>query len=175
MHHLLQLGARDGLFLLVGFFLDETGLLRHVRGVHQQHALSRQAVAAGAAGFLIIAFDVFREVAMDHEPDVRLVDAHAERDGGANHLHVVVDKRLLIARAFFGVHARVIRRGFYAVFQKPFGQLLSALATATIYDAAFALVFFDDRQYLLDRLLPLDYAVIEVGPVEAGDEARRVF
>src|SRR2546429_5994777 len=50
----------------------------------QQQAFARQPVAARAAGFLVIALDVLRQVVVDHEADVRLVDPHPERDRGAN-------------------------------------------------------------------------------------------
>ena len=40
---------------------------------------------------------------MRHEAHVRLVDAHAERDGGDDHDAVLVDEAVLVA----GAHVRV--------------------------------------------------------------------
>src|SRR5674476_1505125 len=42
----------------------------------------RLAVAARAAGLLIIGLDALGQIEMRDEAHVRLVDAHAERDGG---------------------------------------------------------------------------------------------
>ena len=92
MDHLLQLFAGDLLLLRVGLFVDEMRLLHHVAGAEKQHAFARQSVAAGAAGFLVVAFDVLRQVVMDDEADVRFVDAHAEGDGRADHAHFVAQE-----------------------------------------------------------------------------------
>jgi hypothetical protein len=45
----------------------------------------RVAVAAGAAGLLIISLDRFRQPGMGDEAHVRLVDAHAEGDRRHHH------------------------------------------------------------------------------------------
>ena len=68
-------------------------------GAPEQMCLRRIAVAACAAGFLLIALDRFRERGMGDEPDVGLVDAHPERDR-RNHHHVFgCDERRLVALA----------------------------------------------------------------------------
>ena len=126
MHHLLQLFARDLLFLRIRFFVNELRLLHHVAGAEKQNTFARQTVAARAAGFLIIAFDVFRQIVVDDEADVRLVDAHAERDGRADHAHVVAQKKFLMLAAFLRREAGVIRLGAHAVFGQAFAATLSA-------------------------------------------------
>ena len=98
MNHLLQLRAGDFAFLRIRLFVNEPHLLHAVAGAEQQQAFARQTVAAGAAGFLIITFDVFRQIVVDHETHVRFVDAHAEGDGGANHARLVAEKCFLIFR-----------------------------------------------------------------------------
>ena len=80
MDDLAELGAGDLPLVLVGDLVDEMRLLRDVAGAEQQQAIAGQAVAAGAAGFLIVALDVFRQVVVDDPADVGLVDAHAEGD-----------------------------------------------------------------------------------------------
>jgi hypothetical protein len=64
-------------------------LLYHIAGTEKQNTFARQTVAARTAGFLIIAFDVFRQIVVNDKADVRLVDAHAKGNGRANHAHVV--------------------------------------------------------------------------------------
>ncbi len=78
MHHLLQLLARDFLF--------------HVAGAEQQQGLAGQPIASGAAGFLVIALNVFRQVVVDDEAHVGLVDAHAEGNRRAHHPDIVAQK-----------------------------------------------------------------------------------
>ena len=73
-------------------------LLHHVAARIEQHAIGRQPVAAGAAGFLIVALDVFRQVGVDHAAHVRFVDAHAEGDGGADDAGLVAEEGVLVAR-----------------------------------------------------------------------------
>ena len=87
--HLLQLLAGDLLLAWVRLLVDESHLLYGVAGVEEEQAFAGQAVAPGAAGFLIVALDGLRQVVVDDEPDVRFVDAHAEGDGGAHHPHLV--------------------------------------------------------------------------------------
>ena len=48
-------------------------------------------VAAGASGLLIVSFDALGQIEMRDEAHVRLVDAHAERDGGDDHHAVLAD------------------------------------------------------------------------------------
>ena len=79
-----------------GFFVNELRLLDHVAGAEEQDAFAGQSVAARAAGFLVIALDVFRQIVVDDEADVRLVDAHAEGDGRADHPHVVAQEKFLM-------------------------------------------------------------------------------
>ncbi len=74
-------------------------LLDHVAGAEEQHAFAGQAVAAGAAGFLVVALDVFGQIVMDDEADVGLVDAHAEGDGGADDAHFVAQEKFLVLGA----------------------------------------------------------------------------
>ena len=51
------------------------------------NALAFLSVPTGAAGFLIIALYALGDVIVNHEADVRLVNAHTEGDGGHNHIH----------------------------------------------------------------------------------------
>ena len=98
MNHLLKLRPRDSRFGLA-FFVDEMELLGHIACAEQQHAFTRQPVAAGAPGLLIIALQIFRQIVMHHEANVWFVDAHSKRNRRGDHPNVVAQKRFLILRA----------------------------------------------------------------------------
>src|SRR5439155_15768894 len=89
MDNLLQLLARDFAFLWIGFLIDELRVLYGIARAKEQEAFAGQAVAPGAASFLIIAFDVLRQIVMNHESHVGFVDAHPKSDSRANHTHFV--------------------------------------------------------------------------------------
>src|SRR5207244_8514994 len=80
MDHLLQLRPSDRRFLFA-LFIDEVDLLGHIAGAEKQYAFSRQTVAPGPAGLLVITLQIFRQIIMHNETDVRLIDAHSERNG----------------------------------------------------------------------------------------------
>ena len=82
-----------------------------VARVVKQDALCGHAVAPGAAGLLIIAFQVLGHVVMDHEAHVGFVNAHAECVGGDDDAHAVEQERLLVCAARFLGKACVVRRG----------------------------------------------------------------
>ena len=100
-HGLVQLLHGDGAFRLVLHLVDEIADLRDVAPAEKEQAMGRLSVAARAARFLVIALDVPGQVGVDHEPDVRLVDAHAEGDGRHDHRDLVPVEGLLVpSRAF---------------------------------------------------------------------------
>ena len=72
------------------------------------HSLGKP-VASGPPGFLVIALDVLRQVVVDDEADVRLVDPHPEGDRRAHHPDVVAQEHLLVLRALVRFQAGVIR------------------------------------------------------------------
>ena len=57
----------------------------HVAGAVEQDAIAWITVPPGTAALLVIAFQGLGHIVMDHEPDIRLVDAQAEGDGGDDH------------------------------------------------------------------------------------------
>ena len=110
VRHLVELVAGDVARLLVGDFVEELEVFHHVAAGEEQQAFGGQAVAAGAAGFLIVALDVLRQVVVDDEADVRFVDAHAEGDGGADDSRLVAQEGVLVFRALRRRRARRDRR-----------------------------------------------------------------
>jgi hypothetical protein len=77
-------------------------------GVEQVH-LAVQPVAAGAAGLLVVRLERARHRVVHDEPDVRLVDAHAERVGRYDGPHLLVHERVLHL-----VPVRVVEPAWYA-------------------------------------------------------------
>ena len=77
--------------------LEHHAPLQEISGRGDQHALGFEAIASGAAGFLLIVLERLRRAGMQHEADVRSIDAHAERDRGDDDVHVLVEERVLIA------------------------------------------------------------------------------
>ena len=66
-------------------------------------------VPARPPRLLVVALDGLGEGLVDHEPHVGLVDPHPEGDGGADHLHLVLDPRLLGRRPLLRGEAGVVR------------------------------------------------------------------
>ena len=60
--------------------VDLPAAQRDVVDAVERQRVGRQPVAAGAADLLVVALDRLRQVGMDDEAHVRLVDAHAEGD-----------------------------------------------------------------------------------------------
>ena len=69
--------------------LDEVHVQRLVAVLGQQQRTRRRAVAARAAGLLVVGLERRRHARVHHRAHVRLVHAHAERVGGADHADVV--------------------------------------------------------------------------------------
>ena len=59
MDNLAELGASDRLFVRVRNLVEEVRLFRNIAGAEEEQAIAGQAVATRAAGFLIIALNVF--------------------------------------------------------------------------------------------------------------------
>ena len=76
----------------------------------KHHAIAGQPITSGSTNLLIPRLNILRHVAMNHESHVRFVDAHAKRDRRDNHINVIPLKRFLIAGAFVGFKARVVRQ-----------------------------------------------------------------
>ena len=88
--------------------VDHAALVHHVGQAVGHPGVGRQAVAAGAAGFLVVALDVFRQVQVRDETHVGFVDAHAEGDGGHHHQAFFAQKTVLVAAAHVAVQAGVV-------------------------------------------------------------------
>ena len=127
-------------------------------------------VTAGAARFLIVAFNALGNVVVDDKADVRLVDSHSESNGGHDDIDLLHQELVLVVGPGFGVQAGVVRKGLDAVDGKHLGHFLHLFTTEAVDDAAFAGVLADEADDVLLRLHFVPHFVIEIGPVEGGLE-----
>ncbi len=107
--------------------------------------VGREAVAAGAASLLIICLDRLRQVEVRDEPHVRLVDAHAERDGGDDDDGALVAEALEHIAAHVGIEAGVIGERGAPLARQPCGRLIDRLARQAIDDAGVLAVLAVDE------------------------------
>src|SRR5438045_9617197 len=95
MNRVAQLFLRDAL-LAFAFFLDEASLFHDIARAEEQLTFTGQAIAPGPPRFLIITFDVLRQIVMNNKTDIWFVDPHSERNRRRNHARVVEPKTLLL-------------------------------------------------------------------------------
>ena len=81
---------------------------------------------------------------MNHETDIGFVDAHAEGDGGHDHLHVFIHEKILAFGAQFGIQSGMISDGFDAIGDEHIGKFFRRLAVQGIDDAALAFMTEDE-------------------------------
>ena len=113
---------------------------------------------------------------MRDEAHVRLVDAHAEGDGGHDDDAVLALEPRLHLAAHRRVEAGVVGERRHAMAREELGGLLDLGAGRAIDDAGVAgVVRLDEGQQLAARIVLLDQPVADVGPVEAGHEAARLL
>lgn len=135
---------------------------------------ARPAVAAGAAGLLIIPFETFRNVVMDHITHVGLVDPHPERDGRHDYVDLFVQELVLVAGPRRGIHPGMVRSDLDVVGGQQFGQFLDLLAAQAVNDPGLSLVVFDITDNILRGIRLRTDLVEKIRPVERRLEYRSV-
>ena len=91
----------------------------------EEYAPCEGAVASRPPRFLVVRLGRRRERPVNDEPNVRLVDAHAEGAGGHDHIHTIVQE-ILQRRGAPGLgQSRMVRR-------RPWPARTSARATASV-------------------------------------------
>jgi hypothetical protein len=104
--------------------VDHLPLLHDVGEPVGQPRGGRQPVASGAAGLLVVALHGLRQVQVRDEPHVRLVDAHAERNGRHHDQAVLAQEPRLVRRAHPRVQPRVVGQRGDALGEQELGRLL---------------------------------------------------
>ncbi len=161
--------AAERLVALAG--LDQLALLYDVVQAVRHPGRGRQTVAARPAGLLVVPLDRLGQVQVGDEAYVRLVDAHAEGDGRDHHQTVLAQEPGLVRRARGRVQARVVRHRRDAVGVEELGRALHRVAREAVHDAGVARVLLAEEGEELLPWVGLGHdPVLDVGPVEAGDE-----
>ena len=122
------------------------------------------------ARLLIIALQILGHIIVDDEPDVGLVNAHAEGVGRHHDLNAVVEEVVLILPAHLGVQLGVVGRRPDAPALEQAGRLVHLLRSAAIDDPRIVALPEHKVQQLLRLLAGQGAARLEVkvGSVEAG-------
>jgi hypothetical protein len=85
---------------------------------------------------------------VDYEAHIGFVDAHAEGNGGHDHVHVFHQEPVLVAGALAGVHASMVRQRLDAVHNQHLGNFLHLLPAEAIDDAAATGMLFHEADDL---------------------------
>ena len=149
-------------------------MLRDIAARIEEEALRGEPVATCAAGLLVVPLDVFREVGVHNEANIRFVDSHTERDGRADDSGFVAQKRILVAGAFSGVKSGVVRTRRVASVAKSCCHRFRTLARLAIDDAGVVRPRLDKREKLCRWFVGANtlcnHAVVEIGSVKARDK-----
>ncbi len=140
----------------------------------EQAALGFQAVAPGAAAFLLVVFQRLGHARVDHVADVRLVDAHAEGDRGHDRVGFVFDERVLVAATVVVAQAGVVGQRTIAQLLQGGGGLVHVFARDAVDDARFAPVPLQHFADLPQAVVPPLHFVDQVGPIERADQDFRI-
>ena len=123
-----------------------------------------------APGLLVVGLQALGQIHVGHEAHVRLVDAHAEGDGGHHYQALLLEEPVLVLRAHVLVQARVVGQGVVALPPQPLGQVLDPAAGQDVDDAAVPLVLRDEPVELLPGVLLGRHRVADLRAIEAGGE-----
>ncbi len=166
----------DPLALAVVAGGDELSELGDVGQPPGHHRGRRQAVAAGAAGLLIVGLEALGRVEVVDEAHVRLVDAHPERDRGDDDAHVIVDEPALGRAPDLRGQPGVIGQGTPTLAPQLCCRLLGAPAGEAVDDAGVARGLGAQEADQLGRGVALGRdPVADVRAIEAAEEHARRF
>ena len=162
--------------------LDPLHLLRPVGVVDHQaakpdiaHAVEHQGfrrkpVTPGSSDLLVVGLDGGRDVCVNDETDVRLVDAHAEGNGCHHDDAILGQKPVLVPVPDVLIHSGVIRQCRATVRRQALCRPLRFLAREGVDNAGSSAVPVQHRVDLPCRGIPRGYADLQVWTVEAGDK-----
>ena len=165
-------GPLNALMLLV-----RLGLIGHLPQPHHvlqaiaHPSIRGQPIAARPPGLLIVGLHALRQIHMGHEAHVRLVDAHAESDGGDDDHPVVALKTALVPLAHIAWQAGVIGQRIKARIHQLLRGLLHLAPREAIDNARLIPMAVQKRLQVHPGTALHLHPVANVGPVKAADEA----
>src|SRR5882757_4170592 len=110
---------------------------------------------------------------MNNKPNVRFVNAHPEGNGSYNHLHVLVQEKILSFGPQLAIQPRMIGDGLDAIGYQHIGQLFGGLPVKRIDDATLSFMLYNITNDTFNGLVLLDLGldlVIKIAPVKGRDE-----
>jgi len=100
----------------------------------QQQAVGRQAIATGAARFLIVLFNGLRQREMDHGAHRRLIDAQSESDRADEDTNFVRHPAFLVGTTLVFLHLAVIGNGWNSLLLQEINRLFHASDSGRIHN-----------------------------------------
>ena len=126
-------------------------------------------VSSGTAYLLIETFNAFGQIVMNHPAHIAFVNSHSEGDGGAYHLHAVVDEVVLCFVSSRRREPCMIDCRPYPLSLKHLRHCFGLAAAHTVNDAALSRMAVDEvEDGLALFLLPVTsfHGEAQVGTVE---------
>src|SRR3989338_39756 len=117
----------------------------------KQHALRGQSIAPSPPGFLVIAFNRFRQITMHDQPYIRLIYTHTKSYGSSDNVNFIFDEFFLNFFAYLAIKTRMIRQCRIALMAQTVRKFLCVFAGKTIQDTALILVFVQKLQKVLSK------------------------
>ena len=151
-------------------FIDQRAAGDEIAPAEQQQAIGPQPIAARPADLLVVVLQALRQVVVEDEPHVGLVDPHAERDGRHHDRDLVAREKLLVVASRGVIHPRVVRQDGPALRLQAGRQLIHAAPRAAVDDARVIAVRFQEGHRLRRAIRSGPDFQEQVLPVVAGDE-----
>ena len=135
-------------FLARILVLDELAAHPDVGEAVEHVRLRAHPIAPGPSDLLVVRLDAARQLGVEHVAHLRLVDPHAESDGGDDDHARLGHEDVLVLLARLGVHPRVIGKRPDPARGEQRRSLLGLLPRQAVDDAALALVAGDEALQL---------------------------
>ena len=134
--------------------------------------MSAATVTPGTPCLLIIALQTFGNIVVDHIPNIWLVNTHTKRNRRHDHIHFLIEERILIGSTCGCIHTRMVRRHLNTISSQQLGQLLNLFAAQTIDNARLAGIIFNISD---DLFIDVDFGtnlIKQIGTIERRFENR---
>ena len=166
--------ALDILQLPLRLLFQTTAQPRHISRIVKQHRFRGQAITPGATGFLIIGFDIAWNIKVNHEADVRLVDAHAERYRRHHNLQVITLEFFLHVRTDIVFKPGVISRCADTLALQTRGGVFYFRTTITVNNPRLTALFLYITHQLIERFEFLHQHVANIRTVKTANLNQRI-